>query len=204
MNEAHLPAFAALLLGVLAGPLIWWLGRKVLRFVAWQLEFGKAWLPDLAEQDLACPGCAKKFAPNESKCLECGKSREVAYYASLREVDIAEEQVVRLSQMGVVEPDTAMRMEEGLLRQKNALARLRKPQKTPNSKVEWVLPGGEPITLSSPHCRLASFIGWPFLLASRSLFPRKYPGPDPGLGRIVDRLGAHVGWVLQPSLWQGL
>lgn len=59
MNEAHLPAFAALLLGVLAGPLIWWLGRKVLRFVAWQLEYGKAWLPDLAEQDLACPGCAK-------------------------------------------------------------------------------------------------------------------------------------------------
>ena len=151
MNEANLPAFAALLLGVLAGPLIWWLGRKVLRFVAWQLEYGKAWLPDLAEQDLACPGCAKKFAPNESKCLECGKSREVAYYASLREVDIAEEQVVRLSQMGVVEPDTAMRMEEGLLRQKNALARLRKPQKTPNSKVEWVLPGGEPVETGYIH-----------------------------------------------------
>ena len=145
MNDANLPVFTALLLGVLAGPLVWWVGRSILRFVAWQLEYGKAWLPDLAGQELDCPGCAKSFAPNESTCLECGKSREVAYYASLRKVDIAEEQLVRLSRMGAVEPETALRMEEGLLRQKNALGRLRKPQKPPNSMVEWVLPGGEPI-----------------------------------------------------------
>lgn len=142
MNDATLPVFASLLLGVVAGPLVWWLGREVLRFVAWHLEYGKAWLPDLAEQEFPCPACAKTFGADEAVCSGCGKSREVAYYASLREVDIAAEQVLRLSRMGALDAETANRMEEGLLRQRGALARLRKPQKSPPAKVELILPGG--------------------------------------------------------------
>lgn len=143
MNDATLPVFASLLLGVVAGPLVWWLGREVLRFVAWHLEYGKAWLPDLADQEFHCPACAKTFAMDEAACSGCGKSREVAYYASLREVDIAAEQVLRLSRMGALDAETAKRMEEGLLRQRDALARMRKPQKSGIGKVELILPGGE-------------------------------------------------------------
>ncbi len=143
MNDATLPVFASLLLGVVAGPLVWWLGREVLRFVAWHLEYGKAWLPDLAEQEFHCPACAKNFGLDEAACSGCGKSREVAYYASIREVDIAAEQVLRLSRMGALDAETAKRMEEGLLRQRGALARMRKPQKSTIGKVELVLPGGE-------------------------------------------------------------
>ena len=142
MNDATLPVFASLLLGVVAGPLVWWLGREILRFVAWHLEYGKAWLPDLAEQDFTCPACAGVFGSEEATCQGCGKSREVAYYASLREVEIAAEQVLRLSRMGALDADTAKRMEEGLLRQRNALARMRKPRKNTIGKVELILPGG--------------------------------------------------------------
>ncbi len=132
---------SALGVGLLLGPILWWAVTEAFRQLAWRLEFGRGWIPNPEKQDLGCVTCGTNLLPDDTACSGCGKSREIAFLGSLREVEIASEQLLRLNRQGAVDPLSSSRVENALNRQRSILSRLRRPQKVAaNPAVELILP----------------------------------------------------------------
>lgn len=138
MNETFWLVIGALAVGVTTGPLVWWTGCRVLGWLAWRVEFGRAWSPHGGVEDLQCVSCGTVLWSDELACSGCGKSRELAFLAAIRELEIAQEKLVGLARAGLLGPNNSIRLESALNRQREQLHKLRKPKK-PNSSPEMVL-----------------------------------------------------------------